>query len=141
LERVDLGGARHNEVYDGYKGAIKACYCANSDVNPPFTNNNIISFNHVHDLFQGIMNDSGSIYFGVGTPSPPFSGTGNKMVNNKVHDVNDASVMDSDGYGGDGLYADDFGTGRYGKQPGLPRLWQRHQFLGTSRGAEPGEHR
>jgi uncharacterized protein (TIGR03437 family) len=98
----------HNDVYDGYKGAIKVCYCANSDVNAPFTNNNIISFNHVYNLFQGIMNDSGSIYFGVGTPSPPSSGTGNKMLNNKVHDVNDASVMDSDGYGGDGLYADDF---------------------------------
>jgi uncharacterized protein (TIGR03437 family) len=98
----------HNDVYDGYKGAIKVCYCADSDVNPPFTNNNIISFNHVYNLFQGIMNDSGSLYFGVGTPSPPQSGTGNKMLNNKVHDVNDASVMDSDGYGGDGLYADDF---------------------------------
>lgn len=98
----------HNDVYDGYKGAIKVCYCADSDINPPFTNNNVVSFNHVHDLFQGIMNDSGSIYFGVGTPSPPQSGTGNKMLNNKVHDVNDASVMDSDGYGGDGLYADDF---------------------------------
>lgn len=98
----------HNDVYDGYKGAIKVCYCADSDVNPPFTNNNIISFNHVYNLFQGIMNDSGSLYMGVGTPSPPSSGTGNKMLNNKVHDVNDASVMDSDGYGGDGLYADDF---------------------------------
>jgi uncharacterized protein (TIGR03437 family) len=98
----------HNDVYDGYKGAIKVCYCANSDVNPPFTNNNVISFNHVYNLFQGIMNDSGSLYFGVGTPSPPQSGTGNRMLNNKVHDVNDASVMDSDGYGGDGLYADDF---------------------------------
>jgi uncharacterized protein (TIGR03437 family) len=98
----------HNDVYDGYKGAIKVCYCANSDTNPPFTNNNIISFNHVHNLFQGIMNDSGSLYFGVGTPSPPSSGTGNKMLNNKVHDVSDASALDSDGYGGDGLYADDF---------------------------------
>ena len=98
----------HNEVYDGYKGAIKVCYCANSDSNPPFTNNNVISFNHVYNLFQGIMNDSGAIYFGVGTPSPPQSGTGNRMLNNKVHDVTDASVMDSDGYGGDGLYADDF---------------------------------
>lgn len=98
----------HNDIYDGYKGAIHVCYCANSDVNPPFTNNNIISFNHVYNLFQGLMNDSGSLYFGVGTPSPPSSGTGNKMLNNKVHDVNDASVWDSDGYGGDGLYADDF---------------------------------
>ncbi|SPF55322.1 conserved hypothetical protein [Candidatus Sulfopaludibacter sp. SbA4] len=98
----------HNDVYDGYKGAIKVCYCANSDVNPPFTNNNVISFNHVYNLFQGLMNDSGSLYFGVGTPSPPSSGTGNKMLNNKVHDVSDASALDADGYGGDGLYADDF---------------------------------
>ena len=98
----------HNDVYDGYKGAIKVCYCADSDVNPPFTNNNTISFNHVYNLFQGIMNDSGSLYFGVGTPSPPSSGTGNKMLNNKVHDVSDASALDADGYGGDGLYADDF---------------------------------
>ena len=31
------------------------------------------------------------------------------MRNNVVHDVNDASaLMDKDGYGGDGLYADDF---------------------------------
>ncbi len=98
----------HNDVYDGYKGAIHVCYCASSDVNPPFTNNNTISFNHVYNLFQGIMNDSGSLYFGVGTPSPPSSGTGNKMLNNKVHDVSDASALDSDGYGGDGLYFDDF---------------------------------
>ena len=132
----------HNDVYDGYKGAINVCYCADSDANPPFTNNNIISFNHVYNLFQGIMNDSGSLYFGVGTPSPPSSGTGNKMLNNKVHDVNDASVMDSDGYGGDGLVRGRFfGPGGYGKQPGLPRFGQRHQFLGTARRAEPGEHR
>ncbi len=98
----------HNEIYDGYKGAIKICYCANSDVSPPFTNNNVVSFNHVYNLFQGLMNDSGAVYFGVGTPSPPQTGTGNKMLNNKVHDVSDASVMDPDGYGGDGLYFDDF---------------------------------
>ncbi len=98
----------HNDIYDGYKGAVHVCYCANSDPNPPFTNDNIISFNHVYNLFQGIMNDSGSLYFGVGTPSPPQTGTGNRMLNNKVHDVTDASIMDSDGYGGDGLYFDDF---------------------------------
>ena len=98
----------HNDVYDGYKGAIHICYCADSDVNPPFTNNNTISFNHVYNLFQGIMNDSGSLYFGVGTIHPPSSGAGNKLLNNKVHDVNDASALDSDGYGGDGLYMDDY---------------------------------
>jgi hypothetical protein len=30
------------------------------------------------------------------------------MLNNKVHDVSDASAMDDDGYGGDGLYVDDY---------------------------------
>jgi hypothetical protein len=44
----------------------------------------------------------------VGTINPPSSGTGNKLLNNKVHDVNDASALDSDGYGGDGLYMDDY---------------------------------
>jgi hypothetical protein len=29
------------------------------------------------------------------------------MLNNKVHDVSDSSIMDADGYGGDGLYIDD----------------------------------
>lgn len=107
----------HNEVYDGYKGAIHVCYC--SDVAPSsglLPNDNTISYNLVYNLFQGIMNDSGSIYLGVGTPNTgtgldPASGTGNSMLNNVVHDVNDASVMDPDGYGGDGLYLDDFTGG------------------------------
>jgi len=92
----------HNDVYDGYKGAIHVCYCSDSDPSGVLPNNNIISFNRVYNLFQGIMNDSGSLYFGVGTPNtgttqPPASGIGNKMFNNVVHDVSDASSLDSDG--------------------------------------------
>ena len=126
----------HNEVYDGYKGAIKICYCANSDSNPPFTNNNVVSFNHVYNLFQGIMNDAGALYFGVGTPSPPQSGTGNQMLNNKVHDVTDASIMDPDGYGGDGLYFDDF-TGQSGAENNLVYRVSGHavSFSGPRAGA------
>jgi hypothetical protein len=106
----------HNEVYDGYKGAIHVCYCSDSDPSGVLPDNNVISFNRVFNLFQGIMNDSGSLYFGVGTPNtgtglPPASGVGNKLLNNVVHDVSDASTLDADGYGGDGLYLDDF-TGR-----------------------------
>ena len=95
----------HNDVYDGYHAAIAVCYCSGGTV-PNLTANNTISFNHVYNLFQGIENDGGSLYFGVDAESG--TATGNKMLNNKVHDVNDASVMDSDGYGGDGLYIDDF---------------------------------
>ena len=107
----------HNEVYDGYKGAIHVCFCSDdAPTSGLLPNNNSISFNLVHDLFQGIMNDSGSLYFGVGTPNTdvggvPASGVGNTMFNNVVHDVSDASALDSDGYGGDGLYLDDFTGG------------------------------
>jgi hypothetical protein len=92
----------HNDVYDGYRAAIGICYCSGF---PPYSHDNIISFNHVYNLLQGIMNDDGSLYIqarnNVG-PSPP----GNKILNNRVHDVSDASAMDADGYGGDGIYID-----------------------------------
>ena len=95
----------HNDVYDGYHTAIGVCECS-SDI-PGFegTANNTISFNHVYNLFQGIMNDAGSLYFGVGDAAitPP----GNQVLNNKVHDVSDASALDADGYGGHGIYIDD----------------------------------
>jgi len=37
------------------------------------------------------MNDAGSLYFGVG--NAVFTASGNKVWNNKVHDVSDASAM------------------------------------------------
>jgi hypothetical protein len=92
----------HNDVYDGYHGAITICLCSGS---PPDSHDNTISFNHVYNLLQGIMNDGGSIRLqtrNLLNASPP----GNKVLNNRVHDVNDASIMDSDGYGGDGIYVD-----------------------------------
>ena len=71
----------------------------------PDSHDNIISFNHVYNLLQGIMNDDGSLYIQARNQqgaSPP----GNKILNNKVHDVSDASALDEDGYGGDGIYID-----------------------------------
>jgi hypothetical protein len=50
------------------------------------------------------MNDAGSLYVGVG--NAVFTAAGNKILYNKVHDVSDASAMDADGYGGDGIYLD-----------------------------------
>ena len=110
----------HNEIYDGYKGRDPYLLLQPDVGTDTLPHDNLVAFNLIHDLFQGIMNDSGSIYFGVGTPgapsqkglgakNTPATGIGNIMRNNVVHDVNDASaLMDKDGYGGDGLYADDF---------------------------------
>ncbi len=92
----------HNDIYDGYRAAIGICYCSGFK---PYSHDNVISFNHVYDLLQGIMNDDGSLYIQARNEagaSPP----GNRILNNKVHDVSDASAMDADGYGGDGIYID-----------------------------------
>jgi hypothetical protein len=66
--------------------------------------NNTISFNHVYNLFQGIMNDGGAIRIEAGNSA--YTAPGNKILNNRIHDVSDASIMDSNGYGGNGIYLD-----------------------------------
>ncbi|HUK12171.1 MAG TPA: right-handed parallel beta-helix repeat-containing protein [Thermoanaerobaculaceae bacterium] len=97
----------HNDVYDGYHCAISTSQgIADTTVPSGIGNaNNTISFNHVHDLLQGIMNDGGSIRIDGG--NSVFTAAGNKILNNKIHDVTDASIMDPNGYGGNGVYLDD----------------------------------
>jgi uncharacterized protein (TIGR03437 family) len=97
----------HNDVYDGYHCAISTSQSiAETTVPAGIGNgNNVISFNHVWNLLQGIMNDGGSIRIDDG--NFVFAAAGNKILNNKIHDVTDASIMDSNGYGGNGIYLDD----------------------------------
>ncbi|HEY4360508.1 MAG TPA: IPT/TIG domain-containing protein [Bryobacteraceae bacterium] len=97
----------HNDVYDGYHCAISTSQSIAETVMPSGVGNanNVISFNHVYNLLQGIMNDGGSLRIDAG--NQVFTAAGNKIVNNKIHDVTDASVMDSNGYGGHGVYMDD----------------------------------
>lgn len=108
----------HNDVYDGYHGAIAIAQLSGNnppngiDGNRPIGNgNNTISFNHVYNLLQGIMDDGGAIRIDAGNGA--FTAGGNKILNNKIHDVSDASSFfhGAGGYGGDGIYLDD-STGR-----------------------------
>ena len=95
----------HNDVYDGYHCAISVTENAGEDKpNGIGGANNTISFNHVYNLLQGIMNDGGAIRVQSGNGA--YSAPGNKIWNNKIHDVNDSSVMDANGYGGHGIYMD-----------------------------------
>ena len=98
----------HNDIYDGYRVGIHICPCNQAFVGPNSNGafNNVISYNHVHDLMQGIMNDAGAIRILSGGTT--YQALGNRIINNKIHDINDASVMDPDGYGGDGIYIDGF---------------------------------
>ena len=96
----------HNTVYNGYHCAISIS--ENLPISaPPNGNgafNNTISFNHVYNLLRGIMNDGGSIRVEDG--NLVHIATGNRILNNRVHDVTDASIMDANGYGGHGIYMD-----------------------------------
>jgi uncharacterized protein (TIGR03437 family) len=96
----------HNEVYDGYHCAISTSQSIGTNTKPSGIGNanNVVSFNHVYNLLQGIMNDGGAIRIDGG--NSVFTAAGNKILNNKIHDVSDASTMDSNGYGGHGIYMD-----------------------------------
>jgi len=50
------------------------------------------------------MNDGGAIRIEAG--NSVYTAPGNKILNNKIHDVTDASIMDSNGYCGNGIYLD-----------------------------------
>jgi uncharacterized protein (TIGR03437 family) len=96
----------HNDVYDGYHCAISTSQSIGDNTAPSGIGNanNVISFNHVWNLLQGIMNDGGSIRIDGG--NQVFTAAGNKILNNRIHDVTDASIQDSNGYGGNGIYLD-----------------------------------
>ena len=96
----------HNDVYDGYHTAISISEAGSDTTKPNGVGNanNTISFNDVYNLFQGIMNDGGAIRIEAG--NNVYTAPGNKILNNKIHDVSDASALDSNGYGGNGIYLD-----------------------------------
>ncbi len=99
----------HNDIYDGYHSGIEICLppsCSPGKKNSTGSFNNVVSFNHLYDLFEGVTDDGGAIY--VSTGGQTYSPSGNQVLNNKIHDTTDASIMDSDGYGGSGIYLDSY---------------------------------
>jgi hypothetical protein len=96
----------HNDIYDGYHSGVEICAlgCPFGAQNSNGSFNNITQFNHVYNIGQGLTDDIACIYYNTGGPN--HTAAGNKILNNKCHDVTDASTLDSDGYGGQGLYLD-----------------------------------
>jgi hypothetical protein len=95
----------HNDLTDGYSDGVMICYpiignnCA-GNVNSSGAFNQTVDYNHIWDLGQGIQDDFGTVYLAT------YYAAGNSINNNKVHDVSDASALDTDGYGGNGFYID-----------------------------------
>jgi hypothetical protein len=92
----------HNDVYDFYETGIMV------DIPTPgtslYAHDNVTSFNHVYQIGQGVASDMGGIYYAT------YNGAGNKILNNRIHDVTH-DYQDSDGYGGNGIYLDNGTSG------------------------------
>ena len=87
----------HNEIYDVYGGGIGVCVPTPRGC--PFPHDNTISFNHIHDVGEGMISDFAGIYVAA------YKTNGNKVINNWVHDITH-NFQDRDGYGGQGIYLD-----------------------------------
>jgi hypothetical protein len=95
----------HNDVNDGYSQGIMLCYPATTNTCAGTNNSNgafnvTTSYNHIWNLGQGLLSDFGGVYLAT------YNATGDSILGNKIHDISDASVQDSDGYGGNGIYID-----------------------------------
>lgn len=104
-------GAAHNvhyignEILNGYKAGISICPCGDRGPSSRGAFNNVVAFNRIYNMSQGIMNDGGGIRITAGDASA--TAYGNKVTNNRIYDVSDASSLDTDGFGGDGIAVDD----------------------------------
>jgi hypothetical protein len=85
----------HNEISDFYNIGVGVGFNWGWACN--YAHDDIVRFNHIYNLGQGVTSDLAGVYYLSGANS------GNQVLNNRVHDI----VHDPNGgYGGWGLYAD-----------------------------------
>lgn len=81
----------HNEIHHGYYSGISAGWVWGYGHSVSY--NNIIEFNHIHHIGQGLLSDLGGIYTLGNSP-------GTVIQNNLIHDI------DAHSYAGYGIYND-----------------------------------
>lgn len=82
----------HNEIHHGWYTGISLGW--SWGYQPSISRDNVVEYNHIHDIGQGLLSDMGAIYtLGL---SP-----GSVLRNNLIHDVN------ANHYGGWGIYNDE----------------------------------
>jgi hypothetical protein len=106
----------YNDITDGYHAGYNLCALGCIYGNPASGSyhgaaNNLVSWNHIWNIMQGMSGDGGTLYLNTGTAqSGGFQGQANIAANNLVHDTTDDAIFD--GYtsgttgGGQGIYLD-----------------------------------
>jgi Right handed beta helix region len=84
----------HNEISDFYNTGVGVGFNWGYTCNR--AHDDVVQFNSIHDLGQGMTADMGGVYYLSGI------NTGNKVLNNKIHDIDQTPGT----YGGWGLYVD-----------------------------------
>jgi hypothetical protein len=100
---------QNNDINDGYHAGVSIC--TKGCYSNQWLGNGIkiiTQYNHIWNVMQGITSDGGALYYDIG--GSQGSGTGDQILNNLVHDVTDAGIIDAgvvgSGYGGHGIYLD-----------------------------------
>ena len=128
----------HNDIGDGYHNGLAICFFGCIGGMHEANGSNILSaYNHIWDSMQGITSDGGTLYYNVGDAGG--SGSGNKILNNLVHDTTDAGIIDGfpGGYGGRGIYLDNMTAGVDVENNVVYRMNQDVAWM--SRGPAPGQ--
>ena len=89
----------HNEISDFYNTGVGVGFNWGYACN--FAHNDVVQYNLIHDLGQGVTEDMGGVYFLSGV------NTGNAALNNKIYNIEQTPGT----YGAWGLYADAGATG------------------------------
>lgn len=131
----------NNDVNDGYQTGIGVCIpnpsvnCATGSGGSAYGVH--VNYDHVWNIGKGVTDDMGAVY--VASLSAGSSSNRNQVLNNWLHDVNDAQVLDSDGYGGNGIYLDST-TGNIDVENNLVYRVTSHTYQntqGTPSSADP----
>jgi hypothetical protein len=115
----------HNEISDFYNTGVGVGYNWGYACN--FAHDDVVQYNLIHDLGQGVTEDMGGVYFLTGVNK------GNAALNNKIYNIEQTPGT----YGAWGLYADAGATGVLFQNNLVYRTTDASLHMNSQAGAPP----